>query len=305
MTDTPIVGIISDIQKFSLHDGAGIRTTVFLKGCNMRCVWCHNPETYESVPDLLFFASRCIGCGACYRACPTGALAMKGGRTYDRDLCTRCGACAGVCAPEALQMAGTAMTVEQVMRSIRLDAPYYAASGGGVTLSGGEPLLQAEFSAALLMACRRDGIHTAMETNLSLPFEKLEPLLPWLDGIFCDIKLLDDAMHRKFTGLSNHQTLDNIRALRQAGIPVTVRTPLIPGMTDSPENIAGIARWLKANAAVEAYELLNYNPLAKAKFEEMGLGYPPGDLRRKTRAQMDGMAELAAAAGIPVRIGGE
>lgn len=297
--------MISDIQKFSLQDGPGIRTTVFFKGCNMHCVWCHNPETFSMKQDLMFYSSKCIGCGACYQACKTGALTKEGNRVYNKALCIQCGNCVEVCAPGALKLVGQKMTVEEVMAVIREDRDYYEASGGGVTLSGGEVLMQADFAAELLRACKEEGISTAIESNLSGPFANIQKLLPYLDRIYSDIKLMDPKAHKTYTGMSNQMTLDNIRALAGRGIPLVVRTPLIPGITDGPENIQGIARWLRENAEIEAYELLNYNPLAEAKFQELGIPYTPGTLKRKTKAEVAFLAELARNEGIPVITGGD
>lgn len=297
--------MISDIQKFSLHDGPGIRTTVFFKGCNMRCVWCHNPETFSIKPDLVFFSSKCIGCGCCYDACKTGALTKKGKRQYDAEKCIRCGACASVCAPQALKIVGKRMTVSQIMESILRDKDYYSTSSGGVTLSGGEVLLQAEFASELLRACKENGISTAIESNLSLPFEKLELLLPFLDRIYCDLKIFDDEKHIRYTGASNRVILNNISKLKQHDKPVVVRTPLIPGITDSEDNIRNISCWLRDNARIEAYELLNYNPLAEAKSEELGLEYLPGKLKRKTHSEILRLADIAKEAGICVYVGEE
>lgn len=297
--------IISDIQKFSLHDGPGIRTTVFFKGCNMHCVWCHNPETFSIQQDLMFFSNKCIGCGACYAACAPGALTKEQQRVYNKDFCIRCGACVEVCAPGALKLVGKKMTVEQLMEIIREDADYYRSSGGGVTLSGGEVLLQADFASELLKKCKEEGFDTAIESNLSGAFENIEKLLPYLDRVYCDIKLLDDEAHIRYTGLSNKRTLENIARLKEYAIPVTVRTPLIPGVTDSQENISGIARWIRENARVEQYELLNYNPLAEAKFQELGMPYVLSNLKRKTAAELKNLAALAEKEGISVIVGGE
>lgn len=297
--------IISDIQKFSLHDGPGIRTTVFFKGCNMHCTWCHNPETFSMKQDLMFFSNKCIGCGACYAACKTGALTKELHRVYNKDLCIGCGACVEVCAPGALKLVGKKMTVEQLMAVIREDAAYYRSSGGGVTLSGGEVLLQADFAAELLKACKEEGFDTAIESNLSGAYENLEKLLPYLDRVYCDIKLLDDAAHIRYTGLSNKHTLKNIARLKEYNIPVTVRTPLIPGITDSQENISAIARWIRENAKVVCYELLNYNPLAEAKCQKLGMAYELSGLKRKTSQQLRSLAALAEKEGVPVTVGGE
>lgn len=297
--------IISDIQKFSLHDGPGIRTTVFFKGCNMHCVWCHNPETFSLRRDLMFFSSKCIGCGACYTACETGALTKDTERSYKKALCIGCGACVEACAPGALKLVGRKMTVDELMAVIREDVPYYRSSGGGVTLSGGEVLLQADFAAELLKICKEERIDTAIESNLSGAFENVEKLLPYLDRVYCDIKLLDEQAHIRYTGLSNKHTLENIARLKVYDIPVTVRTPLIPGITDSEENISGIARWLRENARVTQYELLNYNPLAEAKCQELGISYELSGLKRKISAQLKSLAALAEKEGVQTVVGGE
>lgn len=265
-------GIITDIQKFSLTDGDGIRTTVFLKGCNMRCPWCHNPETLHMEPQQAYYPGKCIHCGHC-DACPTGAWVTLGRET----------------------------TPEAVFTELASDLPYYQASGGGVTLSGGEPLLQADFCAQLLALCKAAGIHTAIETNLSLPFERMERLLPYLDVVYYDVKLMDDGLHRKYTGVSNQSMLANARKLAKAGMPAEIHTPLIPGMTATVENVAAIAAFAASLGNVRAYELLNYNPLGEPKYTALGMEYA---LHGAKPLDKDELALLAAAAGgygIPVR----
>lgn len=263
-----MTALITDIQRFSLTDGDGIRTTVFFKGCNMHCTWCHNPETISAQPELMFYANKCIGCGKCFAVCPNNAHRIEGDRhIIDRKACVNCGKCAAVCYAEALTMCGKAMSVEDVMKQIRQDVPYYKTSGGGVTLSGGEVLCHRDFAAALADACREEGIPVAVETNLSFPFETIAPLLEKTDLIMCDLKLFDDERHRAYTGVSNKHVLENIRRIDALGIPIIVRTPLIPGATDDIDNILSIARYIQDMKNLRRYELLNFNPLGAQKYK--------------------------------------
>ncbi len=257
-----MLGNVTNIQRFSLHDGTGIRTTVFLHGCNMRCRWCHNPETLTEKNTPLFYAGKCIGCGACYAACPTGARKMN----FSRPPCVGCGKCAEECYPEAIKMAFRRLSAEDVMREIRQDALYYRYSGGGVTFSGGEALCQAAFVDELTDLCRAEGLETAVETNLLHPFENIAPVLKKMSLIMADIKLLDDGAHRQWTGVSNALILENARRLGELGVPVIFRTPLIPGVTDGEENLRGIAAFVSGIPQVRAYELLNFNPLGADKY---------------------------------------
>ena len=269
-------GIITDIQKFSLHDGAGIRTTVFFKGCNMRCNWCHNPETIAVQPQKAFYAEKCIHCGHCNQ-CPTGARV-----TIGRE-----------------------MDVEDVLREVAADLPYYQESGGGVTLSGGEPQMQADFAAELLKRCKSLGINTAIETNLSLPFERMEKLLPYLDQVFFDIKLWDDEQHIRNTGVSNKTVLENARKLAEAGKPAVARTPLIPGLTDTDENIQAIAAFVCTLPNVTAYEILNFNPLGESKYQALGQEAVHAGKRPLKRDALKRLADLAAKYGVKVLYGQE
>ncbi len=263
-------GLVTQIQRFSLQDGPGIRTTVFLKGCNMRCDWCHNPETLSFERELMLYDNKCIGCGQCFQVCPTGAHKAEDGRhIIDRTLCRRCGRCAEECFAQAIILCGERMDTEEVMREILQDKAYYVTSGGGVTLSGGEVLCQKAFADSICTACHKEGIATAIETNLSLPFESIKDLLSHVDLVMCDLKLWDEKKHEKHTGISNRQVLANIRLLDETGIPFVVRTPLIPHVTDSTENIASIAAFLTGLSHLQYYELLNFNPLGAAKYQEL------------------------------------
>ncbi len=289
-------GMISDIQPFSLHDGPGIRTTVFLKGCNMRCLWCHNPETLSAAPEILFYKDRCIGCQSCRAACTSGPLAPAGAGE-----CSLCIACSNACPSRARQAVGLHKTADEVFIEVAADAPYYLASGGGVTLSGGEPLLQAGFVLELLEKCKAAGIHTAVETNLSVPFQTLKTVLPYVDLLMFDVKLADDEAHTAMTGLSNRQVLENMSRLDEVCLDYIARTPLIPGITDTVENITAIASLLKPLAHLRAYELLGYNVFATIKYAPLGKTYPLPDRKGQTAGEAKVLLQAALDMGINAR----
>jgi pyruvate formate lyase activating enzyme len=297
-------GIITEIQRFSVHDGPGIRTTVFLKGCNLRCFWCHNPETHRVERELQLQLSRCIGCGACFVVCETGAHRMADGeRVFDRERCLACGRCAAECYAEALVLAGREVSVADVMAEVLADRPFYENSGGGVTLSGGEPLLQPAFCAALLAACRAEGVHTAIETAANVPWERIEALLPLIDLVMMDLKTLDDTVHRASTGVSNRRILANARRLGATDKPLTVRTPIIPGVNDTPEAIRAIARLAAELPNLVGYELLPFHPMAAAKYDSLGRAYRARSLPRPTPEAMEALADVARESGVTVRCG--
>jgi len=303
-------GIVTEIQRFSLHDGPGIRSTVFLKGCNMRCAWCHNPETFSGASQLHVYADKCIGCeqpgfrmcGHCTEVCPTGAQRMEdGAHIYDASLCNTCGKCADVCFSGALALSGREMTPEQVMAEILQDKEYYDHSGGGVTFSGGEALCQPEFLRELLALCKRDDISAAVETNLNYPWELLEPFLPDLDMVMFDVKLMDEKEHIRLAGVSNQTILANAGRLLRSGKPVVARTPVVPGATDSAENIEKIAAFLRGFPNLQCYELLNYNPLGESKYESLGMEYPFQNARPLHKDAMERLADAARTQGVPVK----
>lgn len=304
MHDRSTDGLITNIQRFSIHDGPGIRTTVFLKGCNLRCFWCHNPEDMNPRPEVQFFAERCIYCSACVEACPQAAhvVGAEGEHLFLRPRCDGCGLCVETCYAKALVLVGTRVGVAEVMQEILADAAFYG-STGGVTLSGGEPLLQLEFATALLDACRGAGIHTAIETAANLAWERLAAVLPRVDLVMMDIKQMDSARHRAATGVPNERILANAARLGEQPQPLIVRTPIIPGVNDSAADVAAIAQFAATLPNLLYYELLPYHPMAKSKYRSLDLDYRAADLTPPPAAQMAGLAAAAAVCGIPVRTG--
>jgi pyruvate formate lyase activating enzyme len=305
-TPSDVTGFVTDIQHFSVHDGPGIRTTVFLKGCNMRCSWCHNPETQATKPELQWYPDRCIGCGACLKACSRGAQGIADGRRFiDRALCVACGECAAVCFAESLSLSGRSMDCESVMRDIVDDRPFYDHSGGGVTLSGGEPLLQIEFAVALLEACRSAGIHTAIETNLAWPWTRVARALALTDLVMMDVKDIDASRHQLHTGIPQDEVWSNLARIAERRQPVIVRTPVIPGVNDRPDTIAAIARRLVGVVSLLYYELIPFHGLGAGKYESLGRGYSYAGRPGLTRAELEPLAEAAQGEGIEVRIQGK
>ncbi|MBE6588782.1 MAG: glycyl-radical enzyme activating protein [Ruminococcaceae bacterium] len=266
------VGQILNIQHFCTNDGPGIRTTVFLKGCPLSCVWCHNPETHDRHCDVLFRAEKCSACGACLAACPTGAhsISEDGVHSLDRALCVRCGKCTTACLFGALEYAGEEMSVGEVMAALLSDRIFYETSGGGITLSGGEPTAQADFTEALLSACRDAGLHTALETSGACSEETLLRLLPHTDLFLLDWKLTDDALHKKYTGVSNRSVLRTLDVLEAHGKRVILRCPLIPDVNTCDTHYDGIGKLTHTYSCIESVELEPYHPLGVGKTEALG-----------------------------------
>ena len=297
-------GVITHIQRFSVHDGPGIRTTIFLKGCQMHCPWCHNPETYRQRPELQVFPDRCIGCGACADACPVDAHEFRDGvHLFHRDRCTGCGRCADVCYAKSLVLVGETRTAESVVAAVAADRAFYKPAGG-VTISGGEPLLQVEFTCEIVKLCRDEGIHTAIETNLGWPWEVVARLVPLVDLFLVDIKTMDDTAHRKATGLSNVRTLENLRRLDDLEKPLVIRTPVVGGFNERPEQIGAIADFLATLRNVKQYDLLPYHPLGTGKRDSLGLVETRPEFRTPTAAELDVLAAVAARPHFVVKIAG-
>jgi pyruvate formate lyase activating enzyme len=298
-------GLITNVQRFSIHDGPGIRTTVFLKGCPLRCFWCHNPEARRPEQEVQLFADRCIGCGACVERCPNGAQSIVDGqRVYHRELCQACGACVETCYAEALVLAAKWWTVDDLMATLLRDRAFYAQSGGGVTLSGGDPVLQHEFSLRILQECRAAGVSAAIETAALCSWDTLAGFLPYLDLVMMDIKLMDDAAHRAATGVSNRQILANAERLAASGVPLLIRTPVIPGVNDRSEAIEAVARFIRNFPTLMYYELMPFHRMAESKYRSLDLPNPSHDLQAPTHEHLTALAEAARRVGVPdVRIG--
>lgn len=296
-------GVVFDIRRFSTHDGQGLRTCVFLKGCPLRCIWCQNPEGLDARPAPVWFSSRCIGCGACEEASHAGGARMRGRRVVlDAAVDEDWDAVMDACPTGALRWDARRVEAGGLVSELERDRIFFR-EGGGVTLTGGEPLAQAAFSAELLRLLRERGIHTAIETSLAAPAEAVRRVLPLVDQIFCDYKLFDAAAHRRLTGAGNRGIRENLAWLLASPMRsrVTVRTPLIPAMTATTENLSAIAADLVSMYPDVRCELLNYNPLAAAKYRggERVYCFPEeGNPRPYSAEQMGAFGEVMAAAGM-------
>jgi len=268
---TSPTGRIFDIQRFSIHDGPGIRTTVFLKGCPLACFWCHNPEGIRRDSELSFLPEKCIGCGWCFRACPNAAHSMVSGKhVLDRDACVVCGRCAEACYSGALEVIGRSVTVEEVLAVVLRDRPFYETSGGGMTLSGGEPLMQGDFTAALLAAAKREGLHCAVETCGHAPWEPFDRILGDVDLFLYDIKETDPALHREYTGADNGLILENLRKLHETGATILLRLPITPGLNDREDHFRGVAELVASLPGRLGVEVMPYHRLGLSKLRRLG-----------------------------------
>lgn len=272
-------GVVFNVQKYSVHDGPGIRTIVFLKGCPLRCRWCSNPESQHIAPDIAWNDTLCIGCRSCVQACPQKALSLSvQGISKKHELCTHCQACVRACPADAMFLYGGESRVKDILDDVEKDSLFYARSGGGLTLSGGEPLFQPRFALALLREAKERHIHRAMESCAFCAEEVFLEAAGLLNYLLVDIKTLDEETHQRFTGQSNKRILDNIRAARQAfpDLTIHVRTPVIPGVNDTEKAIADIAAFAR-ETGVQAYELLAYHKMGESKYRFLGKEYPMGD----------------------------
>jgi pyruvate formate lyase activating enzyme len=304
--DGGTTGWVFNIQKFSVHDGPGIRTTVFLKGCPLRCAWCDNPESQSKEPHMVFWDERCIRCNTCLSVCPQSAIVADeaGRKQVSPERCDLCGRCLEECYAGALERIGRLVTVDQVLSLVEEDRPFYDQSGGGVTLSGGEPFTQPGFSQSLLRGCQERGIRTAIETCGHAPWKVCQALLPHLDLILYDLKEVDPVRHRRYTGVSNELILNNLRRLARTDKPIVVRRPVIPGYNDDEESIHALARFVRQLDTVREINLLPYHRFGQGKYERLGTEYPMGDEPSLKEEEVAGLRDVLVSYGFQVKIGG-
>jgi pyruvate formate lyase activating enzyme len=296
-------GVIFHIMRFSLHDGPGIRTAVFFKGCPLSCWWCHNPESQNSEPEVLYSTDRCRLCGDCAAACPHGAIERIGERMTVTGSCRRCAACVDACGAEARSATGRTMTVSEIVAEVERDLVFFDESGGGVTFTGGEPFAQPELLEALLHACRARRIHTTIETCGAVARETMLRIAALADLILYDLKMLDASRHRMYTGAGNRNILENLEALVATGRPVTVRIPIVPGVNDDPAGLSAVCGYL-SNLRVTRVDLLPYHATGAEKYRRLGREYRMERTPAPAGAAMAAIAAQMALAGIPVKIAG-
>ena len=274
-----VEGLISHIQRFSIHDGPGIRTTVFLKGCPLGCAWCSNPETVSPKPEILFSKNRCMHCGLCLNACPTGAIEAVRGDSGPgtRALCRGCGECATTCPANALQLSGKVMSAQAVMEQVTKDIAFYRRSGGGLTMSGGEPFLQPDFLNAVFKRCAAVGIHTAVDTSGHAPWTAIERSIDLIDLFLFDVKHINAAAHTQGTTVSNDLILQNLKNLLKLNKNVMLRLPLIPGFNDTEENLEQTGVFA-SQAGVKEIRILPYHNYGRGKYEKIGKKYQLDEL---------------------------
>lgn len=297
-------GTIINIQKYSVHDGPGIRTTTFFKGCPLRCWWCHNPETHLKRHEIMFFEDRCTTCGRCVENCPSKAIEIKDSHIVtDNDKCTLCGRCTDVCLNEAKEFVGSNITASDLMKELLKDQMFYEQSNGGVTFSGGEPMLYADFLNEVLTRCKRVGLHTAIETSGYAPWEEFGKIIDKVDLFLYDLKIMDNEKHKKYIGADNKLILDNLTKICEENSNVIIRMPIIAGINDNCHHIEEVIKYI-SNLNIIEVNLLPYHKMGMDKYKRVNKTYQLTGNEVPTNEKMNEFAEMFKKAGIKVKIGG-
>jgi pyruvate formate lyase activating enzyme len=301
-----VTGVIFNIQRYSIHDGPGIRTTAFFKGCPLRCLWCQNPESQIKRPEIFFVSENCQGCGACAEVCLQGAIeVVEGLARTDREVCMGCGECTEACPNEARNLMGRNATAQEVFEELAADEIFYQRSGGGATLSGGEPLAQPRFAAEVLRLCKEASLHTALDTCGYAPWETVRQVLEYVDLVLYDFKHMDPEQHERYTGVSNELILENARRIHQLGIPMLARVPVIPGRNDAEENVVATALFIATELGDSTgVHLLPYHRLGETKHERMEQSDKSLAAEPPSEEQMGELREVFESFGLEVHLGG-
>ena len=297
--------LVLNISRMTIHNGPGIRTLILFKGCPLHCCWCSTPESQKSEPEIAVYPAKCIQCGECVPVCPLNAVHLVDGKlSLDRSVCNACGKCAEVCNAKAIEVLGHRMTVAQLITEVKKDEIIFKHSRGGVTISGGEPLFDADFALNLLRAFKKEGISTGVDTCGQIPWSDLEPMLPYVDFFLWDIKHMDPEKHKTLTGVSNKLILSNAVAVSEKKVPIYIRIPIIPSCNDSEENIRATCEFAKKLSSVVEVDIMPLHHLGKARYESLNLPYPIGNLALIPDDVMQGIKRLIESYGLKCVIEG-